>query len=404
LKRLATIIATFSVPGLLSGCVVGPAPANLATAAWQPQQQPPRQGQAMIASPCTAPPRPRDLATENFAPLAVLGGDLSLLAPGDRLRLRVAGDEDRLSGVYVVAVDGSIVVPGLGRVAMQGRSDTAAAADLSRALVAAGLVRPLPHIVDLRLIESTGATVSVGGAVFEPGTVRAGDRPAENRIGQREGTASGDANGGRSIMGALRAAGGVRPDADLRHIYLIRGARWTTVDFSGAIDGHASIDVPIAPGDQVLVASTGCFDPALARATAVTMAGIRVYMSNLSRPANNNAGGAVGKDAGSLPYGTRMLQALVSMNCVGGSAMNARRRAVLISRNPITGQSVVVQREVERLVRDAGRDVADPYLMPNDALACYDSRWMNAGDAISFVSGLANTATPAILLRSALKK
>ena len=126
-------------------------------------------------------------------------------------------------------------------------------------------------------------------------------------------------------------------------------------------------------------------------------------MSNLSRPANNNAGAAVGKDATSLPYGTRLLQGLVSMNCVGGSAMNAGRRAVLISRNPINGRSVVIERAVERLVRDAGRDDSDPYLMPGDAIACYDSRWMNVQDAVALVGSAASVATPAILLRSSLK-
>jgi len=127
-------------------------------------------------------------------------------------------------------------------------------------------------------------------------------------------------------------------------------------------------------------------------------------MSNLSRPANSNANAAVGKESSNLPYGTRLLQGLVSMNCVGGSAMNARRRAVLISRNPMNGQSIVIERDVEKLVRDANRDTADPYLMPGDALACYDSRWMNASDAVSFISGVAGTLTPAILLSNAVGK
>jgi hypothetical protein len=54
-----------------------------------------------------------------------------------------------------------------------------------------------------------------------------------------------------------------------------------------------------------------------------------------------------------VPYGTRFLQGLVASNCVGGSVMNAQRHAVLISRNPINNRSVVVQRSIEQLVRNA---------------------------------------------------
>ena len=44
----------------------------------------------------------------------------------------------------------------------------------------------------------------------------------------------------------------------------------------------------------------------------------------------------------------RLLQALVAANCVGGSYMQADRRAVLISRNPINGRS-------EEILVEAGR-------------------------------------------------
>jgi polysaccharide biosynthesis/export protein len=86
---------------------------------------------------------------------------------------------------------------------------------------------------------------------------------------------------------------------------------------------------------------------------------------------------------------------LVSANCVGGSAMNSGRSAVLISRNPVTGQSIVLSRSVERLVRGADRDQFDPYLMPGDAIACYDSLAMNLRDVLSVVG---ETTTPYLLL------
>ena len=54
------------------------------------------------------------------------------------------------------------------------------------------------------------------------------------------------------------------------------------------------------------------------------------------------------------------------------------------------------------LVREANRDALNPFLMPGDAIACYDSRWTNFREAVGFVSEAVNTATPAILLDNAL--
>ena len=82
--------------------------------------------------------------------------------------------------------------------------------------------------------------------------------------------------------------------------------------------------------------------------------------------------------------------------------MQSNRRAVLISRNPINGQSIVVERDIEKLVRNANRDALNPYLMPGDAIACYDSRWTNLREAVGVVTDAVNAATPAILLDNAL--
>ena len=133
---------------------------------------------------------------------------------------------------------------------------------------------------------------------------------------------------------------------------------------------------------------------ALARPSRITPPGIRVYMSNLTRPATSNATSAIGDYSTKLPYGTRFLQGLVSANCVGGiQATNARRWAVLMSRNPITGESEVIARSIEDLVRRADRDDFNPVLLPNDAIACYDSHVTNARDIIAMMS---ETVSPAL--------
>jgi hypothetical protein len=101
-------------------------------------------------------------------------------------------------------------------------------------------------------------------------------------------------------------------------------------------------------------------------------------MSNLTQPASSNSISAINKDSQEMRYGVRFMQAMVGMNCVGGARWtNADRSVVLMTHNPITGASIVVSRRVEDLVARADRDRFNPFLLPGDALACYDSRQTN---------------------------
>lgn len=406
-------LACAAASTFLAGCVAGPAPANRITSvyapgqvAWDGSDQP--QGDWVQAAPVArgAPTCewavPRELDTYNrIAPASFLDRTAPL-GPGDRLEVNVLGDEGRLSGTYVIDSDGTLALRGMAPVDAAGATTAALAQALRIQLVSQGMVRPLANAVRVSLVENAGVSVSVGGAVFQPGAVRAGERNPESRIGLKEGAVTGDDNVTRTIAGALRAAGGVRPDADVQRIYLIRGESYAEFDLSGFLHGWTSRDVSLASGDRLIVPSRKCFNPDLVRSTPLTAPGIRVYMSNLTRSAMNNAGAAIGHQTTSLPYGTRFLQGLVAANCVGGSFMESDRRAILISRNPINGQSIVVERDIEKLVRGANRDALDPYLMPGDAIACYDSRWTNFREAVGLVTDAVNTLTPAILLDNAL--
>lgn len=398
---------------VLAGCVAGPAPDNRRTALYAPQQigadrgGHPEGGWIGAAAtgannPVCRSQIPRELERYRQASIDDFASVNSPLAPGDRLAIRILGDSDRLSGTYVVGTDGTVSLRGSSPSRAGGGSLADFETRLRESLLAAGIVKPLRNAVTVSLIEAAGVSVGVSGAVFEPGAVRAGERTPESRIGLKEGAVTGDANSARSVATAIRAAGGVRPDADVRTIYLLRDGAYVALDLSGLVHGSAARDIPITDGDRIIVPSGQCFDATLARPTPLTPPGIRVYMSNLTRSANNNAGAAIGKDTTSLPYGTRFLQALVAANCVGGSYMQSDRRAVLISRNPVTGESVVIERAIEKLVREADRDAYDPYLLPGDAIACYDSRWTNLSEAIGLVSQGISTVTPALLLDKAL--
>lgn len=388
------IASLLSIAMLLSGCATMETPRNMIGSQYAVQQSASFDDPSPVQ--CTASAQPDFVTKMRFAAPSTLAQAPDRLAEGDRLRLEVAGDKDMLTGNYIIAANGSILLMGQIRINAAGKALPALEREITDMLISRRLIRPISNGVKLKQVELSAVPVSVSGAVFEPGTVRVGERQAEIRSLNISNIVSGDLNAGRMLSTALRAAGGVRPDADPREIYLVRGNIYTRIDMTGAVNGGMANDLNISSGDRIHVGSVGCLQEYLVRPTPITAPGIRVFMSNLSRPAASNAASAIGKEATSLPYGTRFLQGVVSSNCVGGSAMNAGRRAVLISRNPVNGKSIVIQRSIEQLVRSANRDDYNPYLMPGDAIACYDSTAMNLRDVISTVS---DTVTPYVLFK-----
>ena len=314
----------------------------------------------------------------------------SLLSPGDLLRLEIPrGDE--FQGDFVVSSDGFVRLPFLGDIPAAGTTQSDLENTIARLLVSGEYFRPNFIQTSVSVLHWAPIQVSVSGAVFQAGDVRINEKSSDSDPSQRL-EATGDFAMRRKLSTALFAAAGVRPDADVRNVVLIRNGRRRVFDMTGVFDGGPLEDPLLVAGDRVHVPSRGCFQMALARPSRITPPGVRVFMSNLTVPSRSNANSAIGRYATELPYGTRFLQGLVSANCVGGiQATNARRWGVLISRNPITGESEVVARSIEDLVRRADRDDFNPVLLPNDALACYDSHVTNIRDVLSMVS---ETATP----------
>lgn len=316
----------------------------------------------------------------------------ALLSPGDLLRLSIVRGEG-FQGDYVISPDGFLRLPYVGDVPAAGTSKTQLENTIARLLVSGGYFKSNFIQVTTNVLHWAPIQVSVSGAVFQSGDVLLNERGANSDPAARI-EASGDFTMQRRLSKALSASAGVRPDADIRNVVLIRNGRRRVFDLTGAIDGGPIEDPLLVAGDRIHVPSRGCFQMALARPSRITPPGIRVYMSNLTRPATSNATSAIGDYSTKLPYGTRFLQGLVSANCVGGiQATNARRWAVLMSRNPITGESEVIARSIEDLVRRADRDDFNPVLLPNDAIACYDSHVTNARDIIAMMS---ETVSPAL--------
>lgn len=306
------------------------------------------------------------------------------LSPGDMVEL-IIDNGDGFNGRYVVDASGYIDIPLIPAVLAFGKNTWQVAKDIELALIRAEIFQPAMALVNLQVLSWAGVEVTVSGAVFQPGRVLINQK-LHNALMDEKMVAYGDFSPKRLLSEAIRAASGIRPDAKLDQIILIRKGWQVEVDLTGIITGVPVQDYPLVAGDRVIVPSTGCFQSNLVRPSQITPKGFRVFMSNLTDSASNNSGAGISKYASNLPYGTRLLQAAVSANCIGGKQWtNAPRRILLASKHPITGETQVIERSVEQLMRFGNREAINPYLMPDDAVACYDSSVTNLRDIASAV-------------------
>ncbi|MCG9757644.1 polysaccharide biosynthesis/export family protein [Pseudoalteromonas sp. Isolate6] len=301
------------------------------------------------------------------------------LSPGDLIELHMEYGEG-FNGRYILDTTGSIFLPVAGAIKASGLTSNQLAQKLELALTKAKIFKAYTIDVSVKVLNWAAIEVPVSGAVFQPGRVTINSALPEQVMEERI-DASGDYSNQRLLSEAIRAAAGIRPDAKLDQVILIRQGWQIEADLSGILTGQPVTDYALMAGDQVIVPSTGCFQPHLVRPSQITPKGFRVFMSNLIDSAMSNSNAAIGRFSSNLPYGTRLLQAAISANCVGGKAYtNAPRRVALVSNNPITGQTQVIERSVEQLMRMPYRDLINPYVMPNDAIACYDSDITNLRD------------------------
>ncbi len=308
-------------------------------------------------------------------------------SPGDRLNVLIFGSPE-FSGDYAINVDGTVNLPFAGPIKAIGLTNRQLAKSIRRQMTRKGLFTARAGQISVQPVQYAPVNVTIAGAVFKPGRYTINIVLDKDKLDIRR-SKSGDGALDRFFPAVAQAAGGVRPDADLSNVTVYRNGKPVVLDWRGAIAGHPVDDMPLIEGDHVEVGEAGCFQSALVRPSQITPEGIRVFLSNLTVPALNNANSTQNHNTSAgVPYGTRMLQALVQANCVGGTyATNAKRIAVLISRNPKTRKTEVVQRSIEDLVRSADRDAINPFLMPEDALACYDSGVTEFRDVMSVVYG-----------------
>jgi polysaccharide export outer membrane protein len=306
------------------------------------------------------------------------------LSSGDRVKVTIPEGEE-FSGIFEVNLSGELELPYVRGIRVTGLEPDQVEQRIHQALVAQGYFQPSFLRVSVNVVQWAPVEVFVSGSTFQPGRVLINEWSDAEQT-QTPVQQAGQAPFNRLLSSAIRQAGGVTPTADVKDIALIRGGRRQTIDLSGIFTGQPFKDIPLIAGDQVIVPDTGTIDPILVRPSQITPVGVKIFISNLTVPAAGNAVAAIGRDATSFPYGSRFSQAVVSGNCAGGALWtNARRKAVLVRTNAETGETKVLERPVEDLLRKSTDNENNPYLMANDAVACYDSGVTNFRDILGVI-------------------
>ncbi|SFQ69705.1 Polysaccharide biosynthesis/export protein [Roseivivax halotolerans] len=215
------------------------------------------------------------------------------LSRNDMVQITFADDEV-LSGTYVVSRDGDLKLPYLPPVRAQGRSTNEVETALADALVAAEFYTSRPRLaVRITDFASVSVSIDVVGAVFEPHAVEIGGTTGDAMDTGRQ-QALGASTDERNLSTAIRAAGVVRPDADLSAVELHRQRSVYLLDLRGVFNGSDPTDIMMLTGDRIVVNSRMCFQDELMRSSPISPPGVSMFLSNLTQPVTSNAISAIG--------------------------------------------------------------------------------------------------------------
>ncbi|WOT06348.1 polysaccharide biosynthesis/export family protein [Shewanella youngdeokensis] len=314
------------------------------------------------------------------------------LSVGDRVKVNILNGQE-FSGSVEVNNDGYIYLPYLDPIHAKGLEVKQLSNAIAQHLVEADFMLKNSVRLSITPIKWAPVQVTVSGGVFEPGQHQI-NKKTDTEIKDDDAGHSGDQAAERSIAAALRASGGVRPDANISEIMVIRDQHTFKLDLSGVIHGYPVPAMTLMSGDHIHVPQHDYFDDALARPSQITAPGIKVFLSNLTQPATSNSQSAVDTDTTRFPYGTRLLNGAIAANCVGGAqTTNASRHILLFTKNPLTAEVDVVERSIDSLIRHSWETGMNPILMPGDGIACYDSRVTNIREIARSVTEIFVPAT-----------
>ncbi len=302
------------------------------------------------------------------------------LSPGDQVRLLIPGvGGAEFSGDFEVNAEGRLELPFLDPLLVEGLGPLQVKALIRDTLIRQNYFKPNLLRVSVQVLEYAPVVVSVTGEVFNPGQILL-DRSEINSVTRPGNTSSlpGDQALGRSLMAALRTAGGIKPTANVEAIQVIRGDAQEIFNLKGLFTGEPVDDSLLISNDQVHVPSTGQFQSLLVRQSPITPEIAQVFVSNLTQPNQgrlNSLVTAANSGTAEFSYGTRLYQSVIAAQCAGGiNRSTANRSIVFVYLDPNTQLPQTLEQSVENLIRNPQTEQTNPYLMPGDGIVCYDSR------------------------------
>ncbi|MEM6253694.1 MAG: polysaccharide export protein [Cyanobacteria bacterium P01_D01_bin.156] len=306
------------------------------------------------------------------------GQDLPF-SPGDRIRLRIPGvGGEAFSGDYEISFNGILEIPFIEPILAAGLSPSLLQEKIRLTLLDNQFFQPDKLRVSVQTLEYSPVHVSISGAVFQTGRLLLSrDNSAFADTATLSADISGDYPLQRYLTSALKATGGIKPNADISQISVIRDGVTKLVDLSGIFSGSQVTDYPLIAGDEVVVPDSGVFQDMFVQPSQITPDSVDLYISNLTEPVRSRSlEGSGDINVSSFKYGANLVQVLVASGCVGGTrSTNAARQATLIQSDLVTEAINVSEYRISTLVREGDHSRENnPLLMPDDAIACYDSR------------------------------
>jgi polysaccharide export outer membrane protein len=269
-----------------------------------------------------------------------------VLGVGDRLRLDIFNVPE-YSGEFQVLVDGSLNLPVIGMVAVQGMT-LEQASDTVATRFAAILQRP---IVTLSLLEARPITIAIAGEVNHPGSYTL---TAEQ------------IHGTPSLTQAVQLAGGIRQSADIRQIQIRRlrprtmgGEQVLTVNLQELLQAaNLQQDVLLRDGDTILIptATSVNLDEAQRLANANFAASQSepipiAVVGEVNRPGpyTLTAIASESNSAMQIPTVTQAIQT------AGGITLSADIRKIQVRRTVFSGEEQVIEVDFWQLLQAGDR-------------------------------------------------
>ncbi|PSB17470.1 polysaccharide transporter [filamentous cyanobacterium CCP1] len=343
-------------------------------------------GSGTIQVPEIVPIPPRAAPTQPLSPAPGIregvapDEDTYVLGPGDEIALDIF-DIPEFASTYTVLVDGSVVLPWIGRVRLQGLTLEQATALITREYVNRGfLVDPL---ITLNLLTPRTLTVSVVGEVRRPGAYSISPQGnASAPIAADTAGAAGDGatNQWPTVTRAIQSAGGITQLADLRNIQIRRALpdgseQLVDVDLWELIrTGQLTQDITLRDRDTLVIPTATALNPdeaALIGSASFAPGVIRV----------NVVGEAVQPGVIEVPPNTSLNQAIQAAG--GFNRQRARTSRVdLIRLNP---NGTAVQRRIPIDLAAGINEETNPALRDGDTVVVGRSGLVSTTDFLQTV-------------------